>query len=59
MKKKLYPDEMETLFEVGDFTEEILSEHFDIKDGNLYTDDEGWLVGENRKFSTAMCFAKE
>ncbi len=59
MKKKLYPDEMETLFEVGDFTDEILAEHFDIKDGKWYVDDEGWLVGENRKCSAAMCVTKE
>ena len=59
MKKKLYPDEMETLFEVGDFTDEILAEHFDIKDGNWYVDGEGWLVGENRKCSAAMCVTKE
>ena len=59
MKKKLYPDEMETLFEVGDFTDEILAEHFDIKDGKWYVDEEGWLVGENRKCSAAMCVTKE
>ena len=59
MKKKLYPDEMETLFEVGDFTDEILEEKFLVKDGNWYVDDEGWLVGENRKCSAAMCITKE
>ena len=59
MKKKLYPENMETLFEVGDFTNEILEEKFDIKDGKWWVDEEGWLVGENRKCSAAMCVTKE
>lgn len=59
MKKKVYPDEQEILFEVGDFTDEILKEKFDIKDGNWYVDEDGWLVGENRRCSAAMCVTKE
>ena len=59
MKHKLYPEEMETLYEVGDFTKEIMDRDFDVKDGNWYVDGEGWLVGENRKCSAAMCVTKE
>ena len=59
MKKKLYPDECETLFEVSDFNDELLNEHFLVKDGKWWVDDEGWLVGENPKCSPAMCITKE
>ena len=58
MKKKLYPDDCEVLFEVGDFTDEIVAEHFDIKDGKWWVDEDGWLVGENKKCSAAMCVTK-
>jgi hypothetical protein len=53
MKKKLFPEEMETLFECLEFTDENIPEIFDIKDGRWYAED-GWLVGENRKCSDAM-----
>ena len=59
MKKKLYPDRCDVLFEVGDFTDEILEEKFEVKDGTWYVDGDGWLVGENRKCSAAMCVTKE
>lgn len=59
MKKKLYPDDCETLYEVGDFTDEILERDFEIKDGKWWVDEDGWLVGENRKCSDAMCATRE
>jgi hypothetical protein len=58
MKKKIYPDECETLFEVADFTDEIVAEHFEVKDGKWWVDEDGWLVGENKKCSAAMCVTK-
>ena len=58
MKKKLYPERMQTLFSCDEFTEDKLASDFDIKDGRWYCED-GWLVGENRKCSAAMIWTKE
>lgn len=58
MKKRLYPERMETLFEISEFTEESLKENFDVKKGTWYTED-GWLVGENRLCTDAMAMTKE
>lgn len=44
MKKRLYPENMETLFSAEEFTEDIVRESFDIKDGKWYVED-GCLVG--------------
>ena len=53
MKRKIYPENLETLFEVENFTDEILKEHFTIGDGQWHTED-GWLIGENRECSDCM-----
>ena len=58
MKKRLYPENMETLFSAEEFTEEIVRESFDIKDGKWYVED-GWLVGENRKCTADMIVTKD
>ena len=57
MRKRIDPDALEVLYD-RPFTPEILKEEFEIKDGNWYVDDEGWLVGENRKNSAAMVMSK-
>ena len=58
MKKRLYPENMETLFSAEEFTEEIVRESFDIKDGKWYVED-GWLVGENRNCTADMIVTKD
>ena len=58
MKKKLYPERMQTLLECADFTDEFVSEHLEIKGGRWYTED-GWLVGENRECSADMIITRE
>jgi len=57
MKKKVLPDEGEVLFELADFDDLALFDLFDKKCGRWYTED-GWLVGENRECSAAMCVTK-
>ena len=58
MKKRLYPENMETLFSAEEFTEDIVRESFDIKDGKWYVED-GWLVGENRNCTADMIVTKD
>ena len=58
MKKRLYPENMETLFSAEEFTEEIVRDSFDIKDGKWYVED-GWLVGENRNCTADMIVTKD
>jgi len=58
MKKKIYPETLETLFECDDFTDEVIREHFDIGDGSWYVED-GWLVGESRICSDCMIMTKK
>ena len=53
----IYPEQMEILYN-RPFTPEMLSEDFEIKDGKWYVDEDGWLIGENRKNSAAMCISK-
>ena len=57
MKKKLYPEQMEMLYECGDFTDSRISEEFNIGGGKWYAQD-GWLIGENRECSAAMIWTK-
>ena len=58
MKKRLYPENMETLFSAEEFTEDIVRDSFDIKAGNWYVED-GWLVGENRNCTADMIVTKD
>ena len=58
MKKRLYPETMETLFSAEEFTEDIVRDSFDIKDGKWYVED-GWLVGENRNCTADMIVIKD
>ena len=57
MKKKVFPERAETLFEINDFNSQSISDLFDIKGGNWYSED-GWLIGENRECSAAMCVTR-
>lgn len=58
MKKKLYPEKMEALLEIKDFTEEVLRDNFEEKGGKWYIED-GWLVGENRNCTADMIVTKD
>ena len=58
MKKKVFPEELETLFEICDFDSEKISTYFDIKGGKWYSEG-GWLIGENRECTAAMCVTKK
>ena len=58
MKKRLYPENMETLFSAEKFTEAIVRDSFDIKGGKWYVED-GWLVGENRNCTADMIVTKD
>lgn len=58
MKKRIYPENLDTLFELSDFNTDTVNKYFDIKCGKWYTED-GWLVGENRECSAAMAITKE
>ena len=58
MKKRLYPENMETLFSAEEFTEDIVRDSFDIKGGKWYVED-GWLVGENRNCTADMIVTKD
>ena len=53
----IYPEQMEILY-ARPFSPEMLSEDFEIKDGKWYVDEDGWLIGENRKNSAAMVISK-
>ena len=53
----LYPEQMEVLYD-RPFSPEMLKEDFEIKDGKWYVDEDGWLIGENRRNSAAMCISK-
>lgn len=56
-KHAIYPEKLDVLYDRA-FTKESLSEDFEIKDGNWYVDDEGWLVGSNPNSSAAMVMSK-
>ena len=58
MKKRLYPESMETLLECADFTDSFINDNLLIKCGRWYVED-GWLVGENRECSADMIVTKE
>ena len=58
MKKKIYPENLDILFELCDFNTNTVNKYFDIKSGKWYTED-GWLIGENRECSAAMAITKE
>lgn len=57
MKKRIYPETMEILYD-RPFTPESLTEDFEVKGGQWYVNEEGWLVGENRENSAAMVMSK-
>ena len=58
IQSRLYPEQMEILYEVKNFTDEILQKDFEIKGGKWFADGEGWLIGENRENSAAMVMSK-
>ena len=58
MKKRLYPENMETLFCAEEFTDELVRDSFDVKGGKWYVED-GWLVGENRNCTADMIVTKD
>ena len=58
MKKRIYPERLETLFECSDFTDDILRDKFEVKGGKWYTE-QGWLVGENRECTADMIITRE
>ena len=53
----IYPEKLEVLYDEP-FTKESLERDFDVKDGNWYVDDQGWLIGSNPKSSAAMVMSK-
>ena len=57
MKKRIFPEEMEFLYD-RPFTPESLAEDFEIKGGEWYVDEDGWLIGANREKSAAMVMSK-
>ena len=57
MAMQLFPEQMEVLYD-RPFSPEMLKEDFEIKDGNWYVDEDGWLIGENRQNSAAMVISK-
>ena len=58
MKKRVYPESLKILFEANKIDEKTLVEDFTVKGGKWYTED-GWLIGENRECSAAMCITKQ
>ena len=56
-RKAIYPEKLEVLYD-RPFTAESLESDFDIKDGNWYVDENGWLVGSNPKSTAAMVMTK-
>lgn len=57
IRSRLYPEKMEVLYD-RPFSPEMIAEDFEIKGGNWYVDEEGWLVGENRENFAAMIMSK-
>lgn len=57
MKKRIYPETMEILYD-RPFTPKSLAEDFEVKGGQWYVNEDGWLVGENRENSAAMVMSK-
>ncbi len=57
MCMQLFPEEMEVLYD-RPFSPEMLAEDFEIRDGSWHVDEDGWLIGENRKNSAAMVISK-
>ena len=58
MKKRLYPERMQTLLECTDFTPDFVEENFEVKGGKWYIED-GWLVGENRECTADMIITRQ
>ena len=56
-RKALYPETMPVLYDTP-LSEESLNRDFEIKGGNWYMDEEGWLIGENRQSTAAMILTK-
>jgi len=57
MCMQLFPEKMEVLYD-RPFSPEMLAEDFEIRDGSWHVDEDGWLIGENRKNSAAMVISK-
>ena len=58
IKSQIYPEKLDVLYQCPSFTPEIIARDFDVKGGTWYTDENGWLIGENRENSAAMIFSK-
>ena len=57
MKKQIFPDTMEILYEKP-FTQENFTQDFEVRDGNWYVEN-GWLIGESRRNFASMALLKE
>lgn len=57
IRSRIHPEELEVLYD-RPFSRESIAEDFEIKGGNWYVDDEGWLVGENRENYAAMIMSR-
>ncbi|MDO5445670.1 MAG: hypothetical protein Q4F31_08630 [Eubacteriales bacterium] len=58
IRSRLYPEDMEIMYRCPAFSSEVLDRDFEIKGGKWYTDEEGWLIGENRENFAAMVMSK-
>ena len=57
MKKKVHPENLEILFEANTIDKKRIEQDFTVKGGKWYAED-GWLIGENRECTAAMCITK-
>lgn len=57
IRSRIDPEALEVLYD-RPFSRESIAEDFEIKGGNWYVDDEGWLVGENRENFAAMIMSR-
>lgn len=57
MKKQIFPERLECLFECPELTEENIGELIQTSGGTWRAED-GWLVGENRECSAAMAWLR-
>jgi len=58
MNKRIDPKKLEVLYCKDTFTQEAIDADFMPKGGKWYTDEDGWLIGENRENSAAMIISK-
>ena len=58
MKKRIYPEKLDVLYECCDFTDGIIKRDFTVGAGKWWCED-GWLIGENPKCSADMIMTNE